>query len=41
MVFHIGYLLPLPTALFWDQFSHLLIDILETVILSLDISLRF
>lgn len=38
MVFHIGYLLPPPTALFWDQFSHLIIDIPEIVILSLNIS---
>ena len=32
MAFHTGDLLPLPTALFWDQFSHLIIDILEIVI---------
>lgn len=33
-VFHTGYLLPLPAALFWEQFHHLTINILGTETLS-------
>lgn len=34
VVFHTGYLLPLPAALFWEQFHHLTINILGTGTLS-------